>query len=38
MPNILKREKLNMIIAGLAEGMAIRQVERMTGVFRVLQV
>lgn len=34
MPNVLKREKLNMIIAGLAEGMAIRQVERLTGVFR----
>lgn len=34
MPNVLKREKLNMIIAGLAEGMAIRQVERVSGVFR----
>lgn len=34
MPNVLKKEKQVAIIAGLAEGMAIRQVERLTGVFR----
>jgi IS1 family transposase len=34
MPNVLKTEKKIAIIAALAEGMAIRQVERMTGVFR----
>jgi IS1 family transposase len=34
MPNVLKKEKQIAIIAGLAEGMAIRQVERVTGVFR----
>ncbi|MEQ1762830.1 MAG: hypothetical protein ABL984_06735 [Pyrinomonadaceae bacterium] len=34
MPNILKKDKQIAIIAALAEGMAIRQVERMTGVFR----
>src|SRR5258706_3161242 len=34
MPTVLKKEKQIAIIAGLAEGMAIRQVERMTGVFR----
>jgi IS1 family transposase len=34
MPNVLKTEKKIAIISALAEGMAIRQVERMTGVFR----
>jgi IS1 family transposase len=34
MPNMLKTEKKIAIISALAEGMAIRQVERMTGVFR----
>src|SRR5947209_2281167 len=34
MPNVLKREKQIAVIATLCEGMAIRQVERMTGVFR----
>lgn len=34
MPNVLKTEKKIAIIAALCEGMAIRQVERMTGVFR----
>jgi len=34
MPNVLKTEKKVAVIAALAEGMAIRQVERMTGVFR----
>jgi IS1 family transposase len=34
MPNILKKEKQIAIIAALAEAMAIRQVERMTGIFR----
>jgi hypothetical protein len=34
MPNVLKKERQIAIIAALAEGMAIRQVERMTGVFR----
>ncbi len=34
MPNVLKKEKQIAIIAGLAEGMGIRQIERMTGIFR----
>src|SRR2546421_3441293 len=34
MPNILKTEKKIAVISALAEGMAIRQVERMTGIFR----
>lgn len=34
MPNVLKTEKKIAVISALAEGMAIRQVERMTGVFR----
>lgn len=34
MPNVLKKEKQIAIVAALAEGMAIRQVERMTGIFR----
>jgi hypothetical protein len=34
MPNVLKTEKKIAVIAALAEGMAIRQVERMTGIFR----
>src|SRR5437763_15583340 len=34
MPNVLKREKQIAVIAALCEGMAIRQVQRMTGVFR----
>ncbi|MBA3713060.1 MAG: IS1 family transposase [Pyrinomonadaceae bacterium] len=34
MPNVLKTEKKITVIAALAEGMAIRQVERMTGVHR----
>lgn len=34
MANILKTEKKIAVISALAEGMAIRQVERMTGVFR----
>jgi IS1 family transposase len=34
MPNVLKKDKQIAIIAALAEGMAIRQVERMTGIFR----
>jgi transposase len=32
MPNILKREKQIAVIAALAEGMAIRQIERMTEI------
>lgn len=34
MPNILKREKQIAVIAALAEGMAIRQIERMTEIHR----
>jgi len=34
MANVLKKEKQIAIIAGLAEGMGIRQIERMTGIFR----
>jgi IS1 family transposase len=34
MPNILKREKQIAVVAALAEGMAIRQIERMTEVHR----
>jgi len=34
MPNVLKREKQIAVIAALAEGMAIRQVERMTEIHR----
>lgn len=34
MPNVLKKEKQIAVISALAEGMAIRQVERMTGIFR----
>ncbi|HEY0378032.1 MAG TPA: hypothetical protein VGC87_14020 [Pyrinomonadaceae bacterium] len=34
MANVLKTEKKIAAISALAEGMAIRQVERMTGVFR----
>lgn len=34
MPNVLKTEKKIAVISALVEGMAIRQVERMTGVFR----
>lgn len=34
MPNVLKREKQIAVISALAEGMAIRQVERMTEIHR----
>jgi IS1 family transposase len=34
MPNVLKREKQIAVIAALAEGMAIRQIERMTEIHR----
>lgn len=34
MPNVLKTEKKIAVIAALAEGSAIRQIERMTGVHR----
>jgi IS1 family transposase len=34
MPNVLPREKQEVIIGALAEGSAIRQIERMTGVHR----
>src|SRR5438270_1439011 len=34
MPNVLKREKQIAVVAALAEGMAIRQVERMTEIHR----
>lgn len=34
MPNILKREKQVAVVAALAEGMAIRQIERMTEIHR----
>jgi IS1 family transposase len=34
MPNVLKTEKQIAVIAGLAEGMAIRQLERVTGIHR----
>lgn len=34
MPNILKREKQIAVVAALAEGMAIRQIERMTEIHR----
>ncbi len=34
MPNVLKREKQIAVIAALAEGMAIRQIERMTDIHR----
>jgi hypothetical protein len=34
MPNILKTEKKIAVIAALAEGMAIRQIERMTDIHR----
>jgi len=34
MPNVLKREKQIAIIAALAEGMAVRQIERMTEIHR----
>jgi IS1 family transposase len=34
MPNILKREKQIAVVAALAEGMAIRQIERMTEILR----
>jgi IS1 family transposase len=34
MANVLKTEKKIAVISALAEGMAIRQVERMTGIFR----
>lgn len=34
MPNVLKKEKQIAVIAALAEGMAIRQIERMTEIHR----
>lgn len=34
MPNVLKKDKQIAVIAGLAEGMAIRQLERVTGIHR----
>jgi IS1 family transposase len=34
MPNVLKTEKKIAVISALAEGMAIRQIERMTGIHR----
>src|SRR5947209_7987122 len=34
MPNVLKREKQIAVIAALCEGMAIRQIERMTEIHR----
>jgi IS1 family transposase len=34
MPNVLKREKQIAVVAALAEGMAIRQIERMTEIHR----
>jgi len=34
MPNVLKREKQIAVIAALAEGMAVRQIERMTEIHR----
>src|SRR5215216_5211381 len=34
MPNVLKREKQIAVVAALAEGMAIRQIERMTDIHR----
>lgn len=34
MPNILKKDKQIAVISGLAEGMAIRQIERVTGIHR----
>lgn len=34
MPNVLKKEKQIAVIAALAEGMAIRQIERMTDIHR----
>ena len=34
MPDVLKTEKKIAVIAALAEGSAIRQIERMTGVHR----
>jgi transposase len=34
MPNVLKKDKQIAVIAALAEGMAIRQIERMTDIHR----
>src|SRR5215210_3865508 len=34
MPNILKKDKQITVISALAEGMAIRQIERMTEIHR----
>lgn len=34
MPNVLKKDKQVAVVAGLAEGMAIRQLERVTGIHR----